>query len=147
MLNYNNDALISRADAVEAGWEIDEDECFAQPPQPATVEVAAADETIRICGGLEDYAGVEHPKMPRACEAYRRAALAALEDDSRAGRLVADLPRGQRILHSAWAGTRWSYSRGAIGTMAQLTEDEQAAVSAADDAGREAARKVIEAAG
>jgi hypothetical protein len=28
--------------------------------------------------------------------------------------------------------------------MAQLTEDEKAAVSAADDAGREAARKVIE---
>jgi hypothetical protein len=145
-LNVDDEAMIPVSEARAGGWQIDAAEGRAEPPQ-ATVEVAAADETIRICGGLEDYAGVEHPEMPRACEAYRRAALDALEDDSRAGRLVADLPRGQRILHSAWAGTRWGYSRGAIGTMAQLTEDEQAAVSAADDAGREAARKVIEAAG
>jgi hypothetical protein len=143
MLNYNNDALISRADAVEAGWEIDDDECFAQPPKPAAVEFAVAEETIRICGGLEDDAGLEHPEMHRACAAYRRAAIASLEDDSRAGRLVAERPRGQRLLHSAWAGSRWSYSCGAIGTMATLTEDEKAAVGAAHDAGLEAAMKVI----
>jgi hypothetical protein len=35
MLSYRNDAMISRADAVEAGWTIDEDECSAQPPAAA----------------------------------------------------------------------------------------------------------------
>jgi hypothetical protein len=116
---------------------------IVEPQKPAVIEFALADETIRICGGLEDYAGLEHPEMQRACAAYRRVALAALEDDSRAGRLVAEGPRGQRLLHSVWAGTRWSYSCGAIGTMALLTEDEKAAVGAAHDAGLEAALTVI----
>jgi hypothetical protein len=143
MLSYRGEAMISRSDAAEAGWTIDADEGRAEPPKPAAVEFAVADETIRICGGLEDDAGLEHPEMRRACAAYRRAAIASLEDDSRAGRLVAEGPRGQRLLHSAWAGSRWSYSCGAIGTMATLTEDEKAAVGAAHDAGLEAAMKVI----
>jgi hypothetical protein len=35
MLNYNNDAMISRADAVEAGWTIDDEERCAEPPAVA----------------------------------------------------------------------------------------------------------------
>jgi hypothetical protein len=142
-LNVDDEAMIPEDEARAGGWTIDADEGRAEPPKPAAVEFAVADETIRICGGLEDDAGLEHPEMQRACEAYRREAIASLEDDSRAGRLVAEGPRGQRLLHSAWAGSRWSYSCGAIGTMATLTEDEKAAVGAAHDAGLEAAMKVI----
>jgi hypothetical protein len=142
-LNVDDEAMIPEDEARAGGWTIDADEGRAEPPKPAAVEFAVADETIRICGGLEDDAGLEHPEMHRACAAYRRAAIASLEDDSRAGRLVAEGPRGQRLLHSAWAGSRWSYSCGAIGTMATLTEDEKAAVGAAHDAGLEAAMKVI----
>jgi len=120
------------------------DEEPAEPPKPVIVEFAVANETIRDGGGLDEFAGLEHPYMADACAAYRAAAVAALADDPRALRLVADRPQGQRILHSAWAGTYWKYSVGAIGTMGELTEAEKAAVSAADDAGRAAARRVIE---
>jgi hypothetical protein len=82
--------------------------------------------------------------MQAACAAYRAAAAVALADDARAARLVIEGPRGQRILHSAWQGAKFAYSVGAIGTMGDLNDDEKAAVSAADDAGREAARKIIE---
>jgi hypothetical protein len=120
------------------------EELFVQPQPPVIVEFAVADETIRECGQLYQFAGVEHPYMADACAAYRAAATTALADDPRGGRLVVESPRGQRILHSAWAGAHWSYSVGAIGTMGDLADDEKAAVSAADDAGREAARRVIE---
>ena len=121
-----------------------DEDLFVQQPKPVIVEFAVADETIRDRGGIDEFAGLEHPYMADACAAYRAAATATLADDARAGRLVADRPQGQRILHSAWAGTYWKYSSGAIGTMGDLTDDEKAAVSAADDAGREAARKLIE---
>lgn len=118
-----------------------DEELFEQAPAPVMVEVATADETIRICGGLEDYAGLEHPAIREACEAYHRAATDALLDK---GRLNWCAPSGQRVLHSQWMGARFAYSAGALGTMASdLTDDEKAAISAADDAGREAARKVI----
>jgi len=116
----------------------------AAEPRPVLVEIATADETIRICGGLEDFAGLEHRAMEAACEAYNRAATAALDG---VGRLHPVEPRGQRLLHSAWMGAKWGCSSGAVATMAtDLTEDEKAAISAADDAGREAAKKLIEAA-
>ena len=121
-----------------------DEELFVRPQPPVIVEFAVADETIRDCGHLDQFAGVEHPYMADACAAYRAAATTALADDPRGGRLVVESPRGQRILHSAWAGAHFAYSVGAIGTMGDLTDDEKAAVSAADDAGREAARKVIE---
>jgi hypothetical protein len=142
-LNVDDEAMISVEEARVGGWTIDADEGRAEPPKPVIVEFAVADETIRDRGGIDEFAGLEHTHMAEACAAYRSAAIAALEDDPRAGRLVAESPRGQRILHSAWAGAHWSYSSGAIGAMADLTADEKAAVSAADNAGREAARKVI----
>jgi plasmid stabilization system protein ParE len=110
------------------------------------VEFATCDETIRTCA-IDDLIGLEHPNAAEACAAYRRAAVEALENDPRAGRLTAETPRGQRILHSQWAGTYFKYSAGAIGTMGDLTEDEKAAVSDANDAGAEAAQKVVDDAG
>jgi hypothetical protein len=142
-LNVNDEAMISEAEARAGGWDRPDDG-YAEPPQAVIVEFAVADETVRDRGGIDEFAGLDHPYMADACAAYRAAAVAALADDPRARRLVADRPHGQRILHSAWAGTYWEYSTGAIGTMGKLTEAEKAAVSAADDAGREAARKVIE---
>jgi hypothetical protein len=142
-LNVNDEAMISEAEARAGGWSRPDDG-YAEPPQPVIVEFAVADETIREQAGLYDFAGLEHPEMPDACAAYRAAATAALADDPRASRLVIEAPRGQRILHSAWQGAKFAYSVGAIGTMGDLTDDEKAAMSAADDAGREAARKVIE---
>lgn len=110
-------------------------------PAPVMVEVASADETIRLCGGLDEFAGLEHPAMDAACEAYRRAVCVALAG---AGRLEWCDPRGQRLLHSGWCGAKWGYSIGAIGAMApDLTEEEKATIGAAHDAGLEAARKVI----
>jgi len=104
-----------------------------------------ADETIRTCA-IDDLIGLEHTAAAEACAAYHRAATQALIDDKRAGRLTVSSPRGQRILHSQWMGSGFKFSAGAIGTMGDLTADEKAAVSAADDAGREAARKIVEAA-
>ena len=142
-LNVNDEAMISEAEAHAGGWDRPDDG-YAEQPKPVIVEFAVADETIRDRGGIDEFAGLEHPYMADACAAYRAAATATLADDARAVRLVAAHPQGQRILHSAWAGAYWSYSSGAIGTMASLTDAEKSAVSAADDAGREAARKVIE---
>jgi hypothetical protein len=125
------------ADAVIANrWHM------AEPPMVA-VEFAVANETIRL-RAIDELIGLEYPYADEACAAYRKAAIDALRDDPRAGRLTAETPRGQRLLHSQWAGARFSYSAGAIGTMGDLTEAEKAAVSAADDAGREAARKIVE---
>lgn len=142
-LNVGEEAMIAEDEARAGGWTIDEDDCRAEP-RPVLVEIATADETIRICGGLEEFAGLEHTAISEACEAYNRAATAALDG---VGRLHPVEPRGQRLLHSAWMGAKWGCASGAVATMAtDLTEDEKAAISAADDAGREAARKVISAA-
>lgn len=119
-----------------------DEELFVPVPPPVMVEVATGNETIRICGGLDDY--MEHPAIAEACEAYHRAATDALTG---AGRLNWCAPSGQRVLHSQWMGAKFGYRCGALGTMAtDLTDDEKAAISAADDAGREAALKVIAAA-
>jgi hypothetical protein len=142
-LNVEDQAMIHVDEARAGYWQVDRDEGTAEPPKPVIVEFAVADETIRDGAGIDEFAGLEHPYMADACAAYRAAAVAALADDPRARRLVADRPQGQRILHSAWAGTYWKHSSGAIGTMGELTEAEKAAVSAADDAGRAAARRVI----
>jgi len=125
-------------------WEdhASDEELFVAPPAPVMVEVASCDETIRRYGGIEDFAGLEHPAISDACEAYHRAATDSLMRSG--GRLNWCVPRGQRRLHSVWAGAHFACSYGAIGTMAtDLTEAEKAAISAADDAGREAARMVI----
>lgn len=134
------DADVARA----AGWRIDLEEGTAAPSEPVTVEFATADETIRDRGGIDEFAGLEHPAMPEACAAYRRAAIIALEDDDRANRLDVEAPKNGRILHSQWCGAHWGCSSGAIGTMAgDLTTDERAAIDAAHEAGLEAAREVF----
>ena len=112
---------------------------------PVAVEFAVCDETIRTCA-IDDLIGLEHTAAAEACAAYHRAATQSLIDDERAGRLTVSSPRGQRRLHSQWMGSGFKFSSGGIGTMGDLTEDEKAAVSAADDAGREAAKKIVEAA-
>jgi hypothetical protein len=122
----------------------EDDGVALNPPKPVIVEFAVANETIRDGAHIDEFAGLDHPYMADACAAYRAAAVAALADDPRARRLAADRPQGQRIFHSAWAGTYWKYFSGAIGTMGELSEAEKAAVSEADDAGRAAARKVID---
>lgn len=135
------EALVAEFFAAHA----DDEELFVPEPPPVTVEVATCDETIRSLSGLEDVAGLEHHAMHAACEAYHRAATDALIDAG--GRLNWCVPHGQRLLHSGWAGAKFSFSRGALGTMAtDLTEAERQQIAAADEAGREAARKVIEAA-
>jgi hypothetical protein len=135
-------------DLIGAFWEArgSDEDLFVEEPRPVFIEAAVADETIRECAGLTDYGGLDHSEMPQACAAYRTAALAALDADPRAGRLTVIAPRGQRMLHSQWCGAHFSYTAGALATMGDLTEAEKAAVSAADDAGREAAREVISAA-
>jgi hypothetical protein len=138
--------MIEAADARAAGWRINTEEGTATPSEPVTVEFATADETIRDRGFIDYVAGLEHPAMPEACAAYRRAAIIAMADDDRANRLRDEAPRDRRILHSQWCGAHWGYSAGAIGTMAgDLTSDERAAIDAAHEAGLEAARAVIEA--
>ena len=109
------------------------------------VEFATADETIRDRGGIDYFAGLEHPAIADACAAYRQSAIFALENDYRANRLRAEAPKNGRSLHSQWCGAHWGYSAGGIGAMARdLTYDELAAIDAANDAGLEAARKVID---
>jgi len=141
--NVDDEAMIDTDDARAAGWKVEDG--YASPPSPVAVEFAVADETIRTCA-IDDLIGLEHTAAAEACAAYHRAATQALIDDTRAGRLTVSSPRGQRRLHSQWMGSYWRFSSGAIGTMGDLTEDEKAAVSAADDAGREAAKKIVEAA-
>lgn len=124
----------------------DDEDLFVPEPEPIDVELAEADETIRICGGLEDYAGLEHPAMQAACQAYHAAVAEALADDPRAARFNVRSPQGRRRLHSQWMGAQFAHSCGAIGVIVgALTDDEKAAISAADDAGRAAARNEIDA--
>jgi hypothetical protein len=141
--NVDDEAMIDTDAARAAGWKVEDG--YASPPSPVAVEFAVCDETIRTCA-IDDLIGLEHTAAAEACAAYHRAATQALIDDTRAGRLTVSSPRGQRRLHSQWMGSGFKFSAGAIGTMGDLTEDEKAAVSAADDAGREAARKIAEAA-
>jgi hypothetical protein len=144
MLNVNDAAMIATEAARAAGWRIDTEEGTAAPSEPVAVEFATADETIRDRGGIDEFAGLEHPAMPEACAAYRRAAIIAMADDDRANRLRDEAPRDRRTLHSQWCGAHWGYSAGAIGTMCRdLTDAERAAIDAAHEAGLEAARKVI----
>lgn len=118
---------------------------FVTEPEPIDVELAEADETIRI-RAIDDLAGIEHPAMQAACQAYHAAVAAALADDPRAARLNVCPPKGRRRLHSEWCGAHFSWTCGAIGVMGGvLTEDEKAAISAADDAGRAAAKNEIDA--
>lgn len=142
-LNVNDEAMISMENARLGGWRIDREEGRATRSQPVLVEVARCDETLRDRGGIDEFAGLEHPAMAEACAAYHRAASAAIDDAG--GRLAWSSPQGNRVLHSQWCGAQWGYSSGAIGTMARdLTDEEKAAISAAADAGLAAARKVIE---
>jgi len=123
------------ADAVIANrWHM-------KPLPTVAVEFAVCNETIRT-RAIDDLIGLDHPNAAEACAAYHRAATQSLIDDNRASRLTVSSPRGQRILHSQWAGAYFKYSAGAIGTMGELTDAEKEAVSAADDAGRESARKI-----
>jgi hypothetical protein len=139
--NVDDEAMISRDEARHGRWRIEDG--YAREPEPVAVEFAVADETIRM-RGADDVIGLEHHAMQEACAAYRTAAINAMRDDSRAARLEDCPPKGRRMLHSQWCGAHWGYSSGAIGTMAtDLTEQEKEAISAADDAGREAAKKVI----
>ena len=125
----------------------DEDLFVTEPePRPIDVELAEADETIRTCA-IDDLTGLEHPAMQAACQAYHSAVAEALASDPRASRLTVVSPKGQRILHSAWAGAKFDHACGAMGVMSgNLTDAEKAAISAADDAGRAAAKNEIEAA-
>jgi len=133
-LNVNDEAMISAAEASAGGWA-SPDDGYAEPPEPATIEVATSCETISECVGLEGHDG--------ACAAYRRAVIDSIEDS---GLRWCD-PRGQRVLHSQWMGAQFAFSSGAIGTFAFLTDAQRAAIGAADDAGRAAAQKAIENAG
>jgi hypothetical protein len=122
-----------------------DDDLFVAKPEPIDVELAEADETIRTLA-IDDLTGVEHPAMQAACQAYHAAVAAALADDPRAARLNVCPPKGQRRLHSQWCGAHFSWTCGAIGVMSgSLTEDEKAAISAADDAGRAAAKNEVDA--
>jgi hypothetical protein len=141
--NVGEEVMIAVAEARAGGWTISAG--HAEPPQPVEVELAEADETIRTCA-IDDLTGLEHPAMQAACQAYHAAVAAALAADPRAKRLVVVSPRGRRILHSQWMGAGFSYTAGAIGVMSgSLTDSEKAALSAADDIGRAAAKSEVEA--
>ena len=111
---------------------IDED-LFLTPPEPVMVEVATSCETIRECVGLEDH--------DEACAAYRQAAIDSIEDSG----LRWCNARGQRVLLSQWMGAKFAFRRGAIGTFATLTDAQRAAIDAADEAGRAAAKAEVDA--
>jgi len=118
---------------------------FVSEPEPIDVELAEADETIRS-RAISDLTSIEHPAMQAACQAYHAAVAEALADDPRAARLHVCPPKGQRRLHSQWMGSHFSWTCGAIGVMSSgLTDDEKAAISAADDAGRAAAKNEVDA--
>ena len=104
------------------------------------VEVAFANETIRLCGGVDEFAGLDSD-TDDACHAYRQAAASSLLN---AG-YDPVAPRGQRLLHSQWCGAHWSYNAGAIGTMDDAATDaDKAAIDAAHEAGLAAARKILD---
>jgi len=138
--NVDDEAMIAEDD-LDCRWEEVDGHAV---PVTAAIEAAVSDETIRGHGGIDEFAGLEHSAMNEACVAYRLAAANAIEDDARCGRLAVIAPRGQRIVASGWSGSHWMHSAGALGTMQRLTEDEQAALAAAHDAGLAAARAVIE---
>lgn len=140
-LNYDDEAMIDARDARDAGWRIAEGR--AEPAAPVVVEVATADETIRLSAGVWEFAGLEHAAMPEACAAYHRAASDVIAGAG--GRIEWSAPLGMRGLHSQWCGTRFAYWAGAVATMSRdLTAAEQRTIDAAHEAGLAAARTVIE---
>lgn len=142
-LNVDDEAMISTAEARAGGWTISDG--YAEAPRPVDVELATCWETIRHCA-VEEFTGLEHPAMVAACQAYHSAVAEALAGDPRAKRLNVVSPKGQRLLHSQWCGAHFSWTCGAMGVMSgSLTEDEKAAISAADEAGRAAAKNEVDA--
>jgi len=139
--NYDDKAMIDARDARDAGWRIEEGR--AEPATPVVVEVATADETIRLSAGVWEFAGLEHAAMPQACAAYHRAASEAIAGAG--GRIEWSAPVGMRGLHSQWCGARFGHSAGAVATMSSdLTAAERQVIDAAHEAGLAAARAVIE---
>lgn len=142
-LNVDDEAVISTAEARAGGWTISDG--YAEAPQPVDVELAASNETIREFA-IGEFTGLEHPAMEAACQAYHSAVAEALAGDPRAKRLNVVSPKGQRILHSQWCGAHFSWTCGAMGVMSDsLTAKEKAAIEAADEAGRAAAKNEVEA--
>lgn len=141
--NVDDEAMISTAEAHAGGWTIHDGQ--AEAPRPIDVELASACETIRHCA-IGEFTGLEHPAMEAACQAYHSAAAEALAGDSRAKRLNVVSPKGQRLLHSQWCGAHFTWTCGAMGVMSgSLTEAEKAAIEAADEAGRAAAKIEVDA--
>ena len=142
-LNVDDEAMISTAEARAGGWTISDG--YAEAPQPVDVELATCWETIRHCA-VEEFTGLEHPAMGAACQAYHSAVAEALAGDPRAKRLNVVSPKGQRLLHSQWCGAHFAWTCGAMGVMSgSLTAKEKAAIEAADEAGRAAAKNEVEA--
>ncbi len=140
-LNVEDEAMIHESEARLGSWRIDREEGRARPSEWVAVEIATANETIRDAIG----ATLECTCLEEACDAYHEAAATALDADSRAHRLCSRGPIGSRALHCQWCGAHWGAIYGAVATMARdLTNEEKAALSAADDAGRAAAAAVIE---
>lgn len=140
-LNVDDDAMIAIGEAKAGRWQL-LDDGYAAEPKVLDIEVSATNETI---AGVIDVDRDDHHCVERACEAYRSAVIEFLDRDPRAKYLNADRPKGSRILHSQWAGAHFSYSAGAIGVMSDsLTVTERDVIDAADEAGRQAAAKVVE---
>jgi hypothetical protein len=98
-----------------------------------TVEYAVNDESVMWS---TDHAFSNDKK--ELAYAYVTTANQALIDDPRCRDLELVYPRGLRGLHSHWAGAGYTYKVGIYGTFADLTSDEQQALSDADSAGLKA---------
>jgi hypothetical protein len=78
------------------------------------------------------------PNKKELAYEYVTTANRTLLDDPRCRELKLVRPRELRALHSQWAGARYTHRFGIYGTFADLTSDEQQALSDADSAGLKA---------
>lgn len=88
-----------------------------------------------VCAGVEQLEGLDISNRRQAASLWHDTAVAALDADPRAGRLVRVKAHRARRGRECWLATPWRFRAGVFATAASLTEEEQQALIDANHAG------------
>lgn len=88
-----------------------------------------------VCAGVKQLEGLDISNRRQAASIWHDTAVAALDADPRAARLVRVKAHRARRSRECWLATPWRFRAGVFATAASLYEDEQQALIDANHAG------------
>lgn len=88
-----------------------------------------------ICAGVAQLEGLDISNRRQAASIWHDTAVAALDADERAARLVRVKAHRARSSRECWLATPWAFRVGIFATGAAITRDEQQALADANHAG------------